>query len=121
MTSLLLGHLDRGTKYKAAVFSYKCINSFFPKYLSIIVFKHELARSLRSSNKGLSSVIRFKKNGDRSFSAAALTIWNDLTLSLRNIKLWEQLKHARNFSFRKTLYYAHHRYLLFDIRMICID
>ena len=72
-------------KYKIAILVYKCLNNLAPEYLSDIIKPYTPSRSLRSSNANLLTPqsTHYKTLGDRSFSVAAPTVWNDLPLSLR--------------------------------------
>ena len=75
--------------YKVACMTYRAINSTGPSYLSELISIYTPARSLRSSSDIL-SLCRPRTNtktfGERSFSFAAPSIWNNLPLSIRSSK-----------------------------------
>ena len=74
-------------KFKVALLVFKCVNDVGPSYLSDILVKKPLTRTLRSSADGLLLLVPRVKTesfGKRSFQYAAPSVWNSLPLSVRN-------------------------------------
>ncbi|KAI5090418.1 mitochondria-eating protein [Silurus meridionalis] len=71
--------------YKLLLLTNKTLNSSTPMYLSSLLTRYNLSRSLRSQNSGLLVVPRIAKStkGGRSFSHLALKLWNSLPDSVR--------------------------------------
>jgi hypothetical protein len=67
-------------RLKVLVLTYKSLNGLSPVYLSNLLTKYTPARSLRSENANLLDIpkTKMKTVGDRSFSAAAPRLWNQL-------------------------------------------
>ena len=89
--------------------TYKALNKLAPSYLSDLLPLHAPTRCLRSAGTNTLKTIRTKHWtwGDRAFSAAAPSLWNDLPLPIRlapNIALFKQsLKtHLFNLAFTWT-------------------
>lgn len=74
--------------YKLALITYKCLHGVGPVYLSELLVRKTHARDLRSSKCSLLVVPRtaLKSAGDRSFSAAAPSVWNGLPPRIRSAK-----------------------------------
>ena len=72
--------------YKIALMSYRAINLSGPSYLSDLISIYTPTRSLRSTADPLILVTPTTNRsfGERSFSFAAPSIWNDLPLSIRS-------------------------------------
>ena len=75
--------------FKILLLTFKALHGIAPSYISdLIKVKHNTRYSLRS-NEGVCSMHpkgRMKKSfGDRSFSVAAPTLWNNLPASLRSM------------------------------------
>lgn len=72
-------------KFKIAMITYKVLTTNQPQYLRDLLIIKNNTRSLRSCSEIVLNVpkTKLKTAGDRSFSRAAPTIWNDLP---RNIK-----------------------------------
>ena len=67
--------------YKIAVLTYNCLyDKASPEYLKDLIVRYDPDRSLRSICKNLLVVkkTKLKTFGERSFSHAAPTIWNNL-------------------------------------------
>ena len=64
---------------------YKAVNGKAPSYISSRLSHRRFSRSLRSSGQELLTVplAKLKTYGDRAFSTAAPTVWNNLSLSIR--------------------------------------
>jgi hypothetical protein len=71
--------------FKIAVVTYKCLHNTAPIYLKDLLSYSEPIQSLRSSSTRplRAPITRLKFAGDRSFSAAAPTIWNKLPTNVR--------------------------------------
>ena len=71
--------------FKILIFVFKSLNGLAPPYLSELLHPYAPARSLRSADQLLLEVPRAKRKlrGDRAFSVAAPTLWNDLPLHTR--------------------------------------
>ena len=71
--------------FKLLLFVFKCLNSLAPPYLSSLLQPYCPPPSLRSADQLLLKVpkTRLKHRGDRSFSAAAPKLWNELPLNIR--------------------------------------
>jgi hypothetical protein len=72
-------------KFKVLLLTHKIIHGNAPDYLRNLIAHHVPSRLLRSSNSFLLDVpkTRLKTYGDRSFSYAAPTEWNQLPIDLR--------------------------------------
>ncbi len=71
---------------KLLLLIFHCINGSAPIYNISLVKAYTPVRSLRSSNTCMLQVTKSSKSwGDRSFSHAGPTLWNDLPLQIRNI------------------------------------
>ena len=71
--------------YKINLLTYKSYNGLSPTYLSDLLHRYVPARTLRSSNQSLLQLPHTSKTfGQRSFSYAAPSLWNNLPLPIRN-------------------------------------
>ena len=72
-------------QYKILLLVFKCLRGQGPAYLTSLLEEYHPARSLRSSCQSLLTKPKTKrKYGDRAFSVAGPTLWNDLPDHLRN-------------------------------------
>ena len=72
-------------QYKIILHVFKCLRGQGPAYLTSLLEEYHPARSLRSSCQSLLTKPKTKrKYGDRAFSVAGPTLWNDLPDHLRN-------------------------------------
>ena len=71
--------------FKILLFVFKSLNGLAPLYLSELLHPYASTRSLRSANQLLLEIPRTKRKlrGDRAFSVAAPTLWNELPLHVR--------------------------------------
>ena len=82
--------------FKILLLTFKALHGIAPSYISdLIKVKHNTRYSLRS-NEGVCLMHpkgRMKKSfGDRSFSVAAPTLWNNLPASLRSMSSTSSFK-----------------------------
>ena len=75
--------------FKLLLITYKIRNGLAPDYLNDLVTEYTPTRTLRSSSKCLlqppsSREILTASYGDRAFSVAAPSLWNQIPLSIRN-------------------------------------
>ncbi len=70
--------------YKVLLYVFKALHGLAPGYISDIISLHQSNRSLRSNDQLYPMVTRsrFKCKGDRAFSVAAPSLWNDLPQSI---------------------------------------
>ena len=81
------------TLYKLLVLTYCAVNATAPSYLVQLLHNRTVSRTLRSgSSTDLLSVppSRTVTHGDRCFSVASPTLWNNLPVSLRTAKCLTQ-------------------------------
>ena len=79
--------------YKILLLTYKCLHGMGPIYLQELLKEYKPARNLRSSTQlGLITSITSTQYGQRSFSAAASELWNDLPLHVKNSQTLVQFK-----------------------------
>jgi len=80
-------------EYKICSMTWKALNGRAPAYISDLLTPYTAARTLRSSNQALLSVPRCRLNyGERAFSVAAPKLWNDLPVSIRELKHYDTFK-----------------------------
>ena len=73
--------------------TYKCLHGMGPIYLQELLKEYKPARNLRSSTQlRLITSIISTQYGQRSFSAAASELWNDLPLHVKNSQTLVQFK-----------------------------
>lgn len=86
--------------YKINLLTYKSYNGLSPTYLSDLLQHYVPARTLRSSNQSLLQIpkISSKAYGQRSFSFAASSLWNNLP---------HQIRKADNVNIFKTMLKTH--------------
>lgn len=71
-------------QYKILLLTYKALNGLAPNYLSELLVPHAPIRQLRSANQLKLVQPRTRtRYGDRSFSCAAPTLWNELPIAVR--------------------------------------
>ena len=83
------------TLYKLLVLTYCAVNATAPSYLVQLLHNRTVSRTLRSgSSTDLLSVppSRTVTHGDRCFSVASPTLWNNLPVSLRTAKCLTQFR-----------------------------
>ena len=83
------------TLYKLLVLTYCAVNATAPNYLVQLVHRRNVSRTLRSgSSTYLLSVppSRTVTHGDRCFTVASPTLWNNLPVSLRTAKCLTQFR-----------------------------
>ena len=80
-------------EFKILLLTWKALNGMAPKYLQDLVMPYTPARSLRSSHQHLLKTPKTRVAcGERAFSAAAPSLWNNLPLNLRIISSLETFK-----------------------------
>jgi hypothetical protein len=81
-------------EFKINFITYKCLNDQAPEYLSELISVYNPPRSLRSTDQNLLSVppTRLKTYGDRAFSKAAPTLWNNLPEDIRRATSLDSFK-----------------------------
>ena len=81
--------------YKIALLTFKAIHGMAPTYISELISDYNPGRTLRSSSAPKLSHPKIPKTafyGDRSFSAAAPCVWNELPKTIRCLTNLEQFK-----------------------------
>ena len=78
---------------KLLLLVYKALNGKAPSYISSLLSHRRFSRSLRSSGQELLTVplAKLKTYGDRAFSAAAPTLWKNLSFSIYFANLHQSL------------------------------
>ena len=73
-------------EFKILLLTYKALNGLAPQYLADLVHYRRTCRNLRSNNKLLLEVPRWKlaTYGRRCFSSAAPVLWNSLPLDIKS-------------------------------------
>ena len=81
-------------QYKIASLAYHHFEGSLPPYLSSSLCTYEPSRCLRSSNEKLLKIPKrnLKSFGQSSFSFMALSLWNSLPATLRNVPILSQFK-----------------------------
>ena len=79
-------------KYKIALITFKTLNGKGPSYLRDLIIETPASRVTRSKNKLKIPRTKLKTAGDRSFSAAAPSIWNSLPTHITNATSIPQFK-----------------------------
>ena len=81
--------------YKIILVTFKALHGLTPLYLTELVHKHCPSRCLRSRDAHLLSPVRTRtRAGDRSFQAAAPSLWNSLPNSIRSMNTLSTFKSA---------------------------
>ena len=81
--------------FKILLLVYKALNDKGPAYLQALLIPKKCPRDLRSSSERLLDVPRTRlKYGDRAFSVAGPTEWNDLPSDIRECTTVESFKSA---------------------------
>ena len=85
--------VDQQVIFKVLLLTHKALNNLIHVYIRELLVRHDPPRQLRSSNKYLLQVpkTRFKSymgggggGGDRAFSVAAPSLWNELPQDIKN-------------------------------------
>ena len=81
-------------QFKMLLLTYRCLHGMAPQYLTELITPYEPSRQLRSSDQSLLTIptSRLKTYGDKSFSVAAPTAWNNLPFDLRSQTTLEHFK-----------------------------
>ena len=80
----LLCTVARRIEFKILVFTYRAVHGDAPKYLCDLVCPYTPTRVLRSANNNMLIVQRTHvKAGDCSFTVAAATLWNTLSIDIK--------------------------------------
>lgn len=95
--------------FKVIILTFKVLHGISPNYLKeLITIKERSKYNLRSNNGLLLEMpsIKTKKTlGDRSFTVAAPTLWNNLPLALRNETNFSKFKSSLKTHFFRIAYY----------------
>lgn len=77
--------VEQRIKYTILLFVYNALNGTSPIYISELIHNYQPARILRSSNKGLLAIPKFKLQtyGSRAFSVCGPILWNNLPQDIR--------------------------------------
>ncbi len=77
--------IEARIKFKVLALTYKALHGLSPKYLKRMLSSYEPSRNLRSSDRNLLSVPKFKTAtySKRCFRSVAPTLWNQLPDSIR--------------------------------------
>ena len=80
-------------EFKILLLTWKALNGMAPKYIQDLVMPYTPAHSLRLSHQLLLKMLKTQVAcGERAFSAAAPSLWNNLPLNLRIISSLETFK-----------------------------
>ena len=80
-------------EYKILLLTFKARHGLAPEYISDLLEEYSPPRSLRSSTAQLLVPVRTRtKAGDRSFKAAAPSLWNKLPDDIRSINSLDKFK-----------------------------
>ena len=93
-------------EYKVLLMVFKSLNNIAPVYIKDLVKLYQSCRRLRSTDKLLLEVPRFRtKYGERSFMCMAPRLWNDLPFELRSITELSVFKRSlKTHLFRKAYF-----------------
>ena len=85
----------RRIEFKLLLITHKCLQGTTPIYLSSLIHRYTLGRSLQSADQFLlvEKKARLRTSGDRAFSFAAPHLWNKLPLELRKCKSLDTFRH----------------------------
>lgn len=86
--------ISKRIHFKTLLLTYKCLSGSAPPYLAELIHAYTPSRALRSQNKHLLQVPRFKTQyyGQSSFTFAAPTLWNSLPLAIRTAPTLQTFK-----------------------------
>ena len=86
--------IEQRITFKIAVITFKALHDAAPSYITDLIKPYTPGRLLRSSNQFLLSTSKFnlKTYGGRSFTIAALSVWNALPFELRSCKSLSSFK-----------------------------
>ena len=93
--------------YKIALLTFKALNGMAPSYITELITQYKPSRTLRSSSQLLlrhTVKCRTIFYGQRSFSAAAPKIWNNLPADIRSITSLAPFKKALKTFFFKNAF-----------------
>ena len=73
------------TEYKLLLLTFKALRHLAPSYVTYLLQLYHPTRTRRSSSDSLLTArsARLRNYGDRDFCVAALKLWNDLPLNIR--------------------------------------
>ena len=88
--------INKRIHFKILLLTYKSLSNSIPSYLSELIHTYTPSRALRSQNKHLLQVPRFKTQyyGRSSFTFNAPTLWNSLPLAIRTAPSIQTFKTA---------------------------
>ena len=94
--------------YKIALLTFKALHGMAPSYIkSLLVIKNK-CKNLRSNSNGIllaKPITKLVSYGDRSFSAAAPKIWNNLPVHCRNARTLDGFKsHLKTYLFKQAFH-----------------
>ena len=86
--------IESRIKFKVLVLTYKALHDLSPEYLKQMLSIYEPSRKLRSSDRNLLSVPKFKTAtySRRCFRSIAPTLWNQLPDSIRKAQILSSFK-----------------------------
>ncbi|XP_030832016.1 uncharacterized protein LOC115920406 [Strongylocentrotus purpuratus] len=88
--------INKRIHFKILLLTYKSLSNSTPSYLSELIHTYTPSRALRSQNKHLLQIPRFKTQyyGRSSFTFNAPTLWNSLPLAIRTAPSIQTFKTA---------------------------
>ena len=106
------------SKYSILVYAYKPPNGTALRYLEELVLPYQLTRSLRSDSESLITVPKMQgvTYGNRCFGKAAVTLWNNLPLTIRKCNTLSGF----NQSFSYSIYVIKTSSKYFLYKFVCI-
>ena len=83
-------------QFKILVLVWRSLNNMGPSYIRDMLSLYTPSRALRSKSeyKLVIPKTRLKSYGDRAFSVAAPTLWNELPLTIRRVQTIDAFKQA---------------------------
>jgi hypothetical protein len=77
--------IEQRVKFKILVITFKAFHGLAPSYIADLIKPYVPARNLRSPNQNLLHQPKFnlKTFGARAFSVSAPTLWNSMTVELK--------------------------------------
>ena len=95
--------------YKIALLTFKALHGMAPSYITSLLVIKTKCKNLRSNSNGIllaKPITKLVSYGDRSFSAAAPKIWNNLPVHCRNARTLDGFKsHLKTYMFKQAFHY----------------
>ena len=98
--------VQQRVEYKIALLTFKALNGMAPSYISELISEYKPNRSLRSSSQHLlrhPNSVNTMYYGNRSFSAAAPKIWNNLPSETRDSTSLDKFKKSLKTYYFKSM------------------